>query len=64
MLSLLVGIGTALTAATIGKIIAKEMTHGEVDIVPLINEVRGWRLDFERIVTIGYGENTGVRICL
>ena len=32
--------------------------NGEVDILPMVREGNGWRIDEEEIVTIGYGENT------
>ena len=31
---------------------------GEVDIIPIIKDGESWRVDFENIVTIGYGDNT------
>lgn len=31
---------------------------GEVDVIPFIKEGINWRVDFENIVTIGYGDNT------
>lgn len=31
---------------------------GEVKIVPIIKEGNCWRVDYENIVTIGYGDNT------
>ena len=31
---------------------------GDVDIIPIIKEGKSWRVDFENIVTIGYGDNT------
>ena len=31
--------------------------NGEVDIIPLIKCDRSWRVDYENIVTIGYGDN-------
>ena len=31
---------------------------GEVDIIPIIKNCESWRVDFENIVTIGYGDNT------
>ena len=31
---------------------------GEVDIIPIIKNDESWRVDFENIVTIGYGDNT------
>lgn len=30
---------------------------GEVDIIPIIKNGESWRVDFENIVTIGYGDN-------
>lgn len=32
--------------------------NGEVDIIPLIRDGTGLRVDIENIVTIGYGNNT------
>ena len=31
---------------------------GEVDIIHIIKDGESWRVDFENIVTIGYGDNT------
>lgn len=49
--------------------VAIKRKKGEVDIVPIIKEGERWRVDYENIVTIGYGDNTvifenenGVRI--
>ena len=30
----------------------------KVDIIPIIKNGESWRVDFENIVTIGYGDNT------
>lgn len=38
--------------------IAVQRKNGEVDVVPLIKDQTGLRVDIEGIVTIGYGENT------
>ena len=38
--------------------IAVRRKKGEVDIIPLMEEGDGWRVDIDGIVTIGYGENT------
>ena len=38
--------------------IAIRRKKGEVDMIPIIKEGGGWRLDYENIVTIGYGDNT------
>lgn len=38
--------------------IAVQRTNGEVDIVPLLKDATGLRVDVENIVTIGYGNNT------
>lgn len=38
--------------------IAVQRKNGEVDIVPLLKDVTGLRVDVENIVTIGYGNNT------
>ncbi len=38
--------------------VAVERKNGEVDIIPLINDETGLRVDTEKIVTIGYGNNT------
>jgi hypothetical protein len=32
--------------------------NGEVDIVSIVKDDYGWRVDTENIVTIGYGDNT------
>ena len=37
--------------------IAVQRKSGEVDIVPLIKDESGIRVDIENIVTIGYGNN-------
>ena len=38
--------------------IAVQRKNGEVDIVPLVKDEMGLRVDIEKIVTIGYGNNT------
>ncbi len=38
--------------------IAVQRKNGEVDIIPLIRDETGLRVDIENIVTIGYGNNT------
>ena len=38
--------------------IAVQRKNGEVDIIPLVKDEMGLRVDIERIVTIGYGNNT------
>ena len=38
--------------------IAVQRKNGEVDIIPLIRDGTGLRVDIENIVTIGYGKNT------
>ena len=38
--------------------IAVQRKNGEVDIIPMIKDKTGLRVDTEGIVTIGYGENT------
>ena len=30
----------------------------DVDIIPILKDGDSWRVDFENIVTIGYGDNT------
>ena len=40
------------------EIIAVQRKNGEVDIVPLLKDETGLRVDVENIVTIGYGNNT------
>ena len=37
--------------------IAVQRKNGEVDIIPMIKDKMGLRVDVEGIVTIGYGEN-------
>lgn len=37
--------------------IAVKRVSGEVDLLPLIIDEEGMRIDSEKIVTIGYGEN-------
>lgn len=38
--------------------IAVQRKNGEVDVVPLVKDEMGLRVDLENIVTIGYGNNT------
>ena len=38
--------------------ISVQRKNGEVDIVPLLKDETGLRVDIEKIVTIGYGNNT------
>ena len=38
--------------------VAIKRKKGDVDIVSIIKEGDSWRVDFENIVTIGYGDNT------
>ena len=38
--------------------VAVERVSGEVDIIPLIKEEGGMRIDTQHILTIGYGNNT------
>ena len=38
--------------------VAVERVSGEVDILPLINEEGGMRIDTQHTLTIGYGNNT------
>lgn len=38
--------------------VAVQRKNGEVDIVPLMRDETGFRVDIENIVTIGYGNNT------
>ena len=38
--------------------VAIKRKKGDVDIIPIIKDVESWRVDFENIVTIGYGDNT------
>lgn len=38
--------------------IAVQRKNGEVDIIPLVKDEMGLRVDIEHIVTIGYGNNT------
>lgn len=35
-----------------------ERKNGEVDIIPMIKDDMGLRVDTENIITIGYGNNT------
>lgn len=39
------------------ELIAVERKNGEVDIIPLTKDETGLRVDIERIVTIGFGNN-------
>lgn len=38
--------------------VAIKRKKGEVDIIPIISAGEGLRVDYENIVTIGYGDNT------
>lgn len=38
--------------------IAVHRKNGEVDIIPMLMDEMGLRVDIEHIVTIGYGNNT------
>ena len=38
--------------------IAVQRKNGEVDILPVVKDEMGLRVDIEKIVTIGYGNNT------
>ena len=38
--------------------VAIKRKKGEVDIIPIVRDGEGWRLDLENIVSIGYGDNT------
>ena len=38
--------------------VAIRRKNGEVDVIPLLKEGESWRVDFDNIFTIGYGENT------
>lgn len=38
--------------------VAVQRKNGEVDIIPLLRDGTGLRIDIENIVTIGYGNNT------
>ena len=40
------------------EVVAIERKNGEVDIIPIIKDETGLRVDTEGIVTIGYGNNT------
>ena len=40
------------------ELIAIQRKNGEVDIIPLISDESGIRIDTENIVTIGYGNNS------
>ena len=40
------------------KLVAIQRKNGEVDIIPLISDESGIRIDTENIVTIGYGNNS------
>ncbi|MBE5924497.1 MAG: hypothetical protein E7271_08525 [Lachnospiraceae bacterium] len=49
--------------------VAIKRKKGEVDIIPLLREDCNWRIDYENMMTIGYGDNivtyedeNGVRI--
>ena len=38
--------------------IAIKRKDGEVDLIPIVKDDSGWRIDVEHIITIGYGNNT------
>ena len=38
--------------------ITVQRRNGEVDIIPMVKDDMGLRVDIEHIVTIGYGNNT------
>lgn len=40
------------------ELVAIQRKNGEVDIIPLISDESGTRIDTENIVTIGYGNNS------
>lgn len=40
------------------ELVAIQRKNGEVDIIPLISDDSGVRIDTENIVTIGYGNNS------
>lgn len=40
------------------ELVAIQRKDGEVDIIPLISDESGIRIDTENIVTIGYGNNS------
>lgn len=40
------------------ELVAIQRKNGEVDIIPLILDESGIRIDIENIVTIGYGNNS------
>lgn len=40
------------------ELVAIQRKNGEVDIIPLISDESGVRIDTENIVTIGYGNNS------
>ena len=40
------------------ELVAIKRKNGEVDIIPLISDDSGVRIDTENIVTIGYGNNS------
>lgn len=40
------------------ELVAIQRKNGEVDIIPLISDETGVRIDTENILTIGYGNNS------
>lgn len=40
------------------ELVAIQRKNGEVDIIPIISDETGVRIDTENIVTIGYGNNS------
>ena len=49
--------GDEVLSVTENQIVVKRK-NGEVDVIPLLREEIGIRIDTENIVTIGYGNNT------
>ena len=39
-------------------LVAVRRKSGEVDLLPIVDDVSGWWIDTDRTITIGYGSNT------
>ena len=38
--------------------VAIKRKNGEVDVIPIVEDAGGFRINTEKVVTIGYGENS------
>lgn len=44
--------------SVMSEFIAVQRKNGEVDLLPMVKDEMGLRIDIEHIITIGYGNNT------